>query len=209
MKIAFIGGGAVATSIATLAKAAGHVAVLGVRTPDKNSAGDFVRTNFAQVIADADIVILALSYTVVADILAPLADALAGNIVVDATNAVAADWSPILTGEQSSGAERLQTLLPKSRLVKAFNTIFADTMRPDRLVRDGSRISLFVASDDTAALQMVMAFGAEIGFAPVNAGPLKSARYLEAIAHLNIELALGQGGGTDAAILYHPATPAR
>lgn len=208
MKIAFIGGGAVASSIATLAKAAGHVAVLGVRTPDKNGPGDFVRTSFAQVIADADIIILALPYTVVAGILTPLVDALAGKVMVDATNAVAADWSPILTGEQSSGAERLQALLPKSRVVKAFNTIFADTMSPDRLVRDGSRISLFVASDDTAALQMVMAFGAEIGFAPVNTGPLKSARYLEAIAHLNIELALGQGGGTNAAILYHPATPA-
>lgn len=208
MKIAFIGGGAVATSIATLAKAAGHNAVLGIRNLNKDSASAFVLTGFAQATADADIVILAVPYAAAGVILPPLAEALAGMIVVDATNAVAADWSPILTGEQSSGAEHLQTLLPQSRVVKAFNTIFADTMRPDRLVRDGSRISLFVASDDTAALLTVMAFGAEIGFDPVNAGPLKSARYLEAIAHLNIELAVGQGGGTDAAILYHPATPA-
>lgn len=208
MKIAFIGGGAVATSIAALARTAAHDTVLGVRNPDTNHASDFVRTGFAQAITHADIVIVAVPYAASGDILPPLAEVLVGKIVVDATNAVAADWSPILTGEQTSGAEHLQALLPKSRVVKAFNTIFADTIRPDRIVRDGSRISLFVASDDTPALQTVMAFGAEIGFAPVNAGPLKSARYLEAIAHLNIELAVGQGGGTDAAILYHPATPA-
>lgn len=205
MKIAFIGGGAVATSIAALSKAAGHDNALGVRSPDTNSTADFVRTGVGQAITDADIVIVAVPYAAAGDILPPLSEALAQMIVVDATNAVAADWSPILTGEQSSGAEHIQSLLPKSRVVKAFNTIFADTMRPERLVRDGSRISLFVASDDSAALLTVMAFGAEIGFDSVNAGPLKSARYLEAIAHLNIELAIGQGGGTDAAILYHPA----
>ncbi|WP_121120202.1 NADPH-dependent F420 reductase [Croceibacterium ferulae] len=208
MKIAFMGDGAVATSIAALAKAAGHSAVLGVRNPDRSSAGSFVRTDFAQAIADADIVIVAVPHTAAGEVLLPLADALACKVVVDATNAVAADWSPILTGEESSGAEHLQTLLPKSRLVKAFNTVFADTMRADRLVRDGSGITLFVASDDPAASNIVMTFGAELGFAPVNAGPLKTSRYLEAIAHLNIELAIAQGGGTDAAILYHRATPA-
>lgn len=208
MKIAFIGGGAVATSIAALARTAGHDTALGVRDPGTNGAADIVRTGVAQAIAGAGIVIVAVPYAAVADILPPLAEALAGRIVIDATNAVAADWSPILTGEQSSGAEHLQRLLPESRVVKAFNTIFADTMRPDRIVRAGSRISLLVASDDTAALQTVMAFGAELGFEPVSAGPLKSARYLEAVAHLNIELALGQGGGTNVAILYHLATPA-
>lgn len=203
MKIAFIGGGAVATSIAALAKAAGYDIALGVRNPDTNSAADFSRTGAGQAIADADIVIVAVPYAAVGEALAPLADALAGKIVVDATNAVAADWSPILTGEQSSGAEQLQTMLPKSRVVKAFNTVFADNMRPDRLDRDGSKITLFVASDDAAASKTVMTFGTEIGFNAVAAGLLKSARYLEAIAHLNIELAIGQGGGTDAAIIHH------
>jgi hypothetical protein len=44
--------------------------------------------------------------------------------------------------------------------------------------------------------------GRSLGFAPVDAGPLRSARYLEAIAHLNIQIAVGQGGGTDAAFVY-------
>jgi predicted dinucleotide-binding enzyme len=208
MKIAFIGGGAVATSIAALAKAAGIETVLGVRNPDKSSAARFLQTGFAPAIIDADLVVVAVPYTSAADILPPLEGALAGKIVIDATNPVAADWSPILTGEQSSGAEHIQALLPKSRVVKAFNTVFADTMRSDRIDRAGRKIKLFVASNDAAASNTVKTFGDEIGFDAVDAGPLKSARYLEAIAHLNIELAVAQYGGTDAAILYHRATAA-
>lgn len=43
------------------------------------------------------------------------------------------------------------------------------------------------------------------GFAPLDVGPLQSARYLEAVAHLNIQIAVGQGEGTQAALLYHKA----
>jgi predicted dinucleotide-binding enzyme len=203
MKIAFVGGGAVATAIAGLAKAAGHDVVLGVR--DSAAARAFPHTGMEAAVASADIVIVAIPYASIAEVLPSLADALAGKIVVDASNPVAADWSPILTGETSSGAEQMQALLPRSFVAKAFNTIFADVLRPDRLDRKGSPISLFVAGDDAEATRLVMAFGAEIGLDPVNAGPLKSARYLEAIAHLNIELAIGQAGGTSAAILYDPA----
>lgn len=46
--------------------------------------------------------------------------------------------------------------------------------------------------------------GGSPGFAPVDGGPLRSARYLEAIAHLNIQIAVGQSGGTDVAFLYGP-----
>ena len=207
MKIAFLGGGAVAKSIAALATIVGHETVLGLRNPDVKNV-EFLQTSFEQAVTDADVVIVALPYPAAGQVLPTLAEALSGKIVVDATNPVASDWSPILTGEQSSGAEHLQRLLPNSRLVKAFNTIFADTVRPDRLIRSGLRTSMFVAGDDVVAVRAVMGFGETIGFGAVNAGPLKSARYLEAIAHLNIELAIGQGGGTNAAIIYERATSA-
>lgn len=210
MKLAFIGGGAIADAIAALAQAqaAGHDSVFGVRHPGAPATTAFPRAGFRQAIDGADIVILAIPYLATGEVLAPLADALAGKIVIDTTNAVQADWSPFLTGEQSSGAERIQALLPASRVAKAFNTIFADVIRPDRLDRAGHKVSLFVACDDDHAKAAVMAFGAGIGFAAVNAGPLKTARYLEAIAHLNLELAFGQNDGTDTAIVYHRAARA-
>jgi len=203
MKIAFIGGGAIAQSIAVLARAAGHDSVFGVRNPATSETSKFPRTGFEAAIAGADLVVIAVPYLATAEVLPPLAAALEGKIVIDTTNAVNADWSPLLTGEDWSGAEQIQTLLPKARVAKAFNTIYADVIRSDRLDRGGQKISLFVASDDADATRTVMAFGTQIGFAAVNAGPLKSARYLEAIAHLNLELAFGQNDGTNTAIIYH------
>lgn len=206
MKIAFIGGGAIAKAIGSLVKTAGHDVVLGVRAPSKKTdeAGLKYGT-IEESITDADVVLIAVPYYVIDDVLPQFADALAGKLVVDATNPVATDWTPILTGEEFSGAEHIAEILSKSRVVKAFNTIFADILQQDRLDRSGRKITLFVAGDDAAAKQTVMKLGSEIGLEPLNAGPLKSARYLEAMAHLNIELAVGQGGGTNAAFIYDQA----
>jgi predicted dinucleotide-binding enzyme len=63
----------------------------------------------------------------------PLVEALVCKIVIDATNPVAKDWSPILIGEEDSGAEQVARMLPESLVVKAFNTIFADVLTPTRL----------------------------------------------------------------------------
>ena len=205
MKIAFIGGGQIAEAIAALAKTAGHDSSFGVRNPRGTVSTTFKRTSFQTAIEGADLVILAVPWLAVSEVLPPLAGALAGKIVVDTTNAVNADWSPFPTGDGSSAAEQIQALLPNSSVVKAFNTIFADVLRPDRLDRDGLKLTVFVASDDVDTVQVVMTFVSSIGLAPINAGPLRSARYLEAIAHLNLELAFGQGDGTNTAILYHRA----
>jgi predicted dinucleotide-binding enzyme len=153
--------------------------------------------------AAAEVVVLAIPYAAAAEVLAPLAVELTGKLVIDCTNPLQADWSPLPLGEQNSAGETLARLLPQSRLVKAFNTIFADVMTPERQNRAGLRVSAFVAGDDAAARLQVATLAADIGFAPVDVGPLSMARYLEAMAHLNIQIAIGQGGGTDAAFIYH------
>ncbi|WP_367847893.1 NADPH-dependent F420 reductase [Rhodoferax sp. WC2427] len=211
MNIAFIGGGAIAHSIARLAKIAGHSCALGVRNLSAHAlmAAEFPTAGYEEAILGADMVIIAVPYLALGEVLPPLAEVLVGKIVVDTTNAVKADWSPFPTGEESSAAEQIQAMLPGSRVAKAFNTIYADVIRPERLDRNGLRVSLFVASDHVEATQAVLALGGELGFDAVNAGPLKSARYLEAIAHLNLELAFGQGDGTNTAIIYHRADPAK
>ncbi|MDR9754936.1 NAD(P)-binding domain-containing protein [Pseudomonas sp. SZMC_28357] len=205
MKIAFIGGGQLASSVAVLARAKGHDCVFGVRNPAKTGFLEFPRTGYDEAIAGADIVIIAVPYLATGEVLPPLAAALAGKVVIDTTNAVKEDWSPLPTGEENSGAERIQALLPEAYVAKAFNTIFAEVIHPHRLDRAGHKISLFVASDHPQATRTVMAFGAQIGFDAINAGPLKSARYLEAIAHLNLQLAFGEGDGMNTAIIYHRA----
>ena len=194
MKIGVIGGGNVGTALSTLLRAAGHDVLVGSRS-GAHSAADAA--------AHGEVVILALHYTAVAEALPPLVDALVGKTVVDATNPLNDDWSPLLLGQETSGGEEIARLLPGAKVVKAFNTIFADVMQAAKIDRDGQKITAFVASDDTAGLDSVSALAAEMGFAPVSINKLSAARYLENLAHLNIELAIGQGGGTDAAYLYH------
>lgn len=203
MRIAIIGSGNVGMSLATLFASAQLPVCIGTRDASHTSIGGHPARSLDAAVEDASVVVLALPYSACAQILPPLAAALVGKIVVDATNPLQADWSPLQLGEENSGAESIARWLPGARVVKCFNTIFADVMRPDRQHRDGQKINAFVASDDAAALQQVAALAEAAGFAAVPCGPLRNARYLEAIAHLNIQLAVALGGGTNAAFLYH------
>jgi hypothetical protein len=206
MKIGFIGGGSVGGNLANLLQAGGHQVMVGLRnTGEKRGDATYRVGTPAAAISDADVVFVALPYDALALALPPLVDALDGKIVVDVSNPVNADWSPKLLGEQNSAGEETQHLLPRSKVVKAFNTIFADVMTPGEQDRGGRRITAFVASDDPEAATTVAGLATDAGFAPIMVGPLRLARQLEAMAHVNIAIAVGQGGGTDAAFLYDQA----
>ena len=121
--------------------------------------------------------------------------------MVDITNPIhLVDWSPLFLGEDSGG-EQAARLLPESRVVKAFNTIFADVMKVDKQQFNGQKLTAFIASDDADASMVIKKLADEAGFDGLIVGGIKNARHLEAIAHLNIAIALG-GGGTNAGFTY-------
>ncbi|UMZ15117.1 NAD(P)-binding domain-containing protein [Pseudomonas sp. MPFS] len=204
MKIAFLGGGNFAGNLAQLLVAAGHAVVVGVRHPERaRPQTTYPVVSMKEAAAYGEVVVIAILYQACAEVLPRLAPLLAGKVVVDATNALEDDWSPLPLGSAGSAAQVLTGLLPGARLVKAFNTVFADIMTRDRLNRGGHPVTAFVAGDDAQANALVAEMAASAGFAPVIAGPLYNARYLEAMAHLNIQLALVRGGGTNAGFVYH------
>ncbi len=205
MRIGILGGGNVGGALALLASSAGHDVRIGQREIGPLANGlDAVALEAAA--AHGDVVVIAVPFAACAEVLPPLSQTLAGKIVVDATNPLNTDWSPLLLGQENSAAEEIARMLPASRVVKAFNTVFADAMTPQRLLRrGGQRLTAFVASDDDASAATVAELAQSMGFAPQRAGALESARYLEAMAHLNIAIAVGGGGGTDAGILYDRA----
>ncbi len=203
MKIGIIGGGNVAFRLAALMAQAGHDAVVGVRDASRwPKAAPVAARSMQEAATHGDIVILAIPYSACAEALPRHKAALAGKIVVDATNPLNADWSPMLLGQENSAGEEIKRLLPKSRVVKAFNTIFADIMKSDRLNRGALKATALICGDDDLANREVASLAASMGFAPIVTGPMQNARYLEGMAHLNIAIAVGQGGGTDAAFLY-------
>ncbi|MCK0068148.1 NADPH-dependent F420 reductase [Kordiimonas laminariae] len=194
MKIGIIGAGNVGSRLAALISAAGHEVVVGNRNGD---------TPIEAAVKHGDIIIVAIHYAATVDVLPKYAGQLEGKILVDATNPLNEDWSPMLLGETSSAAEETAKLVRGVKVVKAFNTIFADVMTAEHQNRNGNLTTAFVASDDQGAMEQVANLAASMGFAPVTINKLSAARYLEAVAHLNIELAVGQSGGTNAAFIYH------
>jgi predicted dinucleotide-binding enzyme len=181
-KIGIIGDGHVGSALARGLKRAGHeIKAVG-------SEASAVR----EAAAWGEVILLAMPFGAIDAVVKTAGEALAGKTVVDVTNALDGSRN-LAVGFTTSGAEELQKKLPKSRVVKAFNTVFAQHMETGRL--GDKPLSAFVASDDATAKAMVLGLAREIGFDPIDAGPLKNARLLEPLAYFNIQLGYVLGMG--------------
>ena len=130
-------------------------------------------------------IILAIPFAAVDDVLRNLGDAVNGKTLIDATNALTPDFQ-LAIGFTTSGAEELQKKAPSAKVVKAFNTVFAEHLATGEV--NGAKLTLFAAGDDQPAKELVLAMGRDIGFDAVDAGPLQNARWLETLGYLNIQL---------------------
>ncbi len=190
MKFAIIGSGNVGAAIARAVTDAGHDAIVAdpseesLRTIASNVPVGTTVSN-VEAITGVDVVVLAVPFAAVADIVASLRDELAGKIVIDVTNPLAADLSGLVT-DGDSGAELVARAAPEARVVKAFNTVFAGNQATASV--DGTQLDGFVASDDSEAKQTVMDLLAAIGFRPIDVGGLSVSRYLEGMGFINIAL---------------------
>jgi predicted dinucleotide-binding enzyme len=182
-KIAIIGEGNVGGALARGLKRAG----LDVRTVDKDKVA--VR----ETVSWADVVLLAVPFGVIDDVVEEIGKLVEGKTLIDVTNALDPKMS-LAVGFTTSGAEELQKKVPHARVVKAFNTQFAQHMDSGRLGEQ--RLTVFVAGDDAAAKADATDLGTAIGFEVVDAGPLANARLLEPLGYLNIQLGYVLGLGT-------------
>ena len=206
MNISIIGTGNIGSGLAhTLARTSHKITVAGLADGDgpalakKLAAEKNVKVQGATVanaVNGADIVVLAVPYSAVSE-LAKVAD-FSGKTVVDVTNPIEADFSGIVIGHTSSAAEEVQKLLPGARIVKAFNTVFAQVY-DQGLDFGGRKVPAFIASDDADAKSAVIGFANEAGFDAVDSGPLKNARYIEPLGYLNIQFGYMLGRGTQIA----------
>ncbi len=191
MRVGIIGTGKVGQAIANgLSKTPNEVR-FGSRDPDQAAVTNGFRVESqAEVAAWADVLILAVPFSAVSETVRTLdGGRLDNKVLVDATNALS-PTRDLAVGFTTSGAEELAKLAPRAHVVKAFNTVFARNMSTGKVA--GEPLALFVAGDDPRAKESVMSLGREIGFEPVDAGPLKAARYLEPMGVLQISLAFGQ-----------------
>jgi 8-hydroxy-5-deazaflavin:NADPH oxidoreductase len=190
MKIAFIGAGNVGRALATSSIRAGHAVTITATDVEKAAAvadelGATPARSNREAAEAAEAVVLAVPYEAIDEVLNEIADAVAGKIVVDVTNRVdPSDWGATIDG--TSAAEEIRSRVPEARVVKAFNTLFA-SQQADPVV-EGVELDAFVAGDDEDAKRSVLELARSIGSRPIDAGPLRMARALEAMAQLNIML---------------------
>jgi predicted dinucleotide-binding enzyme len=179
-KIAIIGTGNVGSALQAGLERAGHEA-RGAKKGQSVASASW-----------ADVIILAVPFGAIADVARELETAADGKVVIDVSNALTPDMQ-LAVGFTTSGAEELQKALPRARVVKSFNTVFAQHMSTGFV--DGQQLTAFAASDDEAARKTVLELARAIGFDAVDGGPLKNARQLEALGYFNIQLGYVLGNG--------------
>jgi NADPH-dependent F420 reductase len=142
---------------------------------------------------EADIIILAVPHKAEKEIADIIRDVATQKIVVSIANPVEEDFSKLTTARDSSAAEELQQWLPHSKVVKAFNTIFAVVF--DQPVIDGKQVDTFIAGDDEQARQTVAELVETVGLNPVIAGNLSVSSTLERMQLLLMQLSVKNNGG--------------
>jgi predicted dinucleotide-binding enzyme len=199
--IAVIGTGNVGNALGSSAVKGGYEVVFASTHPEQAAevaaaAGATSAATPREAAAQADIVVLAVPDAALPAVAAEIAPVVDGKIIIDPSNPLKPDYSGLALSD-SSGAEELARLLPSSRVVKAFNTVFAgNTAHPDAL---GYQLDSLFATDDEAAKDAVCGLSSSIGFRPIHVGPLAASRELEAMAWLNIRLQMISNGNWNTA----------
>jgi 8-hydroxy-5-deazaflavin:NADPH oxidoreductase len=129
------------------------------------------------------------------------ADQLAGKVVVDITNPVNESFDGLVVPPDGSATEELAALAGGARWVKAFNTTFAIPLKSGTVA--GHKLDVLLAGDDADAKGKVAALARDGGLNPIDVGPLKRARELEAagLLHMGVQNELGTGFASALTIL--------
>jgi 8-hydroxy-5-deazaflavin:NADPH oxidoreductase len=189
MRLTIIGTGTMARGIGTRAGVGGHAVELLGRDREKAEklAAELGNDATAGTVGDpisGDIVVLAVPYPAVGDLLAAYGDQLDGKVVVDITNPIDfSTFEPIVPAD-GSAAQEIQAARPAAKVVKAFNTTFAGTLVDGQV--HGEPLDVFVASDDDGAKGLVTQLANDGGLRVIDAGALRRASSLEALGYLHI-----------------------
>jgi len=190
--ISIIGTGGMAAAIGGVAVKAGHaVEVIGRDAAKARALVEQIGANATLgtfgTLPAGDIVILAVPYAAVLDLLTQYGEALAGKLLVDITNPVASDHMSFVTTDDSFGAQEIAKTAPgDAQVVKAFNTVFSHVLAAGS--SEGHPLDVFIAGDGAQAKARVSAFIESLGMRPMDTGPLRMARTLEYICLLSLGL---------------------
>lgn len=172
LEIAVIGAGNIGRTLGAKWMSAGHAVVYGVRSPGAPDTA-----SVPDAVAPAEVVLLAVPGAAAKEVLAALGTALAGKVVIDASNDIQG------TGKLHALAELTDAAHP----VRAFNTLgwenFADP------VFDGITADLFYAAEEGHAKEVADRLIADIGLRPVWLGGVDAFDLVDSLTRLWFTLA--------------------
>jgi NADPH-dependent F420 reductase len=176
--VSIIGTGTMGQAVAGVVGRSGNtVELLGQSDADKPVTGE--------------VVVLAVPHGAVADIVAQRGEQLAGKVVVDITNPVDFEtFDSLVVPADGSAAAEIAAALPRSRVVKAFNTTFAATLASGTV--GAQPTTVLIAGDDADAKSLLAGIVTAAGLRAIDAGSLRRARELESLGFLQITLAAAE-----------------
>jgi NADPH-dependent F420 reductase len=207
MEITIIGTGNMARGIATRLLAGGHrVTLLGTSADSARELADELSGEVgAGTVGDqlqGEVVVLAIPYDAIPDVLGAYDGQFGDRVVVDITNPLDFSSFTPLQLEAGSAAQEIAERAPGTRVVKAFNTTFAGTLVEGKV--SDQPLDVLVAGDDEDGKRVVSGLVADGGLRALDAGPLARAHELEALGYLHMALQEPLGTGFGSAVKIVP-----
>jgi predicted dinucleotide-binding enzyme len=209
MHVGILGSGLMGGKLGTLFAHAGHEVVFSyARSEEKlrrlaHEAGTRARAGTpAEAAREADALLLAVHWSRVDEVLQQGGD-IVGKVLISCSLPMNADDTALIVGKSSSGAEELARKAPSARIVAAFSTVPSEVLfNVFAARRKSARPSLLCCGDDEQAKDLTARLIRDVGFDPVDAGPLRIARYSEPFSLLMAQLAYEGTAGPELAYRF-------
>ncbi len=209
MRIGILGSGLMGGTLGTLFARAGHEVVFSYARSEqklkklaREAQGTARAGTPAEAAREADALLLAVHWSRVGDVLEQAGN-LSGKVVVSCSLPMNADDTDLVVAHTSSGAEALAEMVPRARVVSAFHTVPSEVLFGVFETRGrGTRPSLVYHGDDRSGKRVAAELIRDVGFDPVDGGPLRMARFSEPFALLVGHLAYGGKGGPELAYRF-------
>jgi hypothetical protein len=209
MRIGILGSGLMGGKLGTLFARAGHEVIFSYARGDRKlkrlarEAGARARAGTpADAARESDVLLLAVHWSRVDDVLKKTGG-LERKIVVSCSLPMNANDTDLVVAHTSSGAEALAKKMRGAHFVAAFGTVPSEVLfGVFEGRRRAKRPTLVYCGDDQRAKDVAARLIRDVGFEPVDAGPLRIARYTEPFTLLIAELAYGGDRGAELAYRF-------
>ena len=209
MRIGILGSGLMGGKLGTLFARAGHEVVFSyarskekLKSLSRNAGPNALAGTPAEAARDANALLLAVHWSRLADVLQQAGD-VSGKVILNCSLPMNTDNTELAIAHSSSGLEELAKIVPKARVVAAFNTVPSEVLfGVYERRRRANRPSLVYCGDDKRGKALAATLIRDVGFNPVDAGPARIARYIEPFALLVAQLAYEGKGGPELAYRF-------